>query len=70
MVNVYGLLKLGIIKHILKSEMGSPIVCVLKDKDGVRIAVDYRYLNKYCEGDPYPMPEISDLIKGRPFYGE
>ena len=48
------LLKLGIIKPS-KSEMGSPIVCVLKGKDGkdgVRIAVDYRYLNKYCEGDP------------------
>ena len=52
------LLKLGIIKPS-KSEMGSPIVCVLKGKDGkggVRIAVDYRYLNKYCEGDAYPMP--------------
>ena len=59
------LLKLGIIKPS-KSEMGSPIVCVLKGKDGkdgVRIAVDYRYLNKYCEGDAYPMPEISDLIQ-------
>ena len=43
------LLKFGIIKPS-KSEMGSPIVCVLKGKngqDGVRIAVDYRYLNKY-----------------------
>ena len=41
-------------------------VCVLKGKDGkdgVRIAVDYRYLNKYCEGDAYLMPEISDLIQ-------
>jgi len=52
------LLKLGIIK-LSKSEMGSPIVCVLKGKDGkdgVKIAVDYRYLNRYCEGDAYPMP--------------
>lgn len=59
------LLNLGIIKPS-KSEMGSPIVCVLKgkdDKDGVRIAVDYRYLNKYCEGDAYPMPEITDLLQ-------
>ena len=49
------LLKLGIIKPS-KSEMGSPIVCVLKrkdGKDGVRIAVEYWYLNKYCEGDAY-----------------
>ena len=37
------LLRLGIIKTS-KSEMGSPIVCVLKGKDGkdgIRIAIDY-----------------------------
>jgi len=59
------LLSLGIIKPS-HSEMASPIVCVLKGKDGrngVRIAVDYRYLNKYCEGDSYPMPDIPDLIQ-------
>jgi len=56
------LLNLGIIKPS-KSEMKSPIFCVLKGKDSVRIAVDYRYLHKYCEGDAYPMPEISDLIQ-------
>ena len=59
------LLKFGIIKPS-KSEMGSPIVCVLKGKDGkdgVRIAVDYRYLNKYCEDDAYPMPDIADLMQ-------
>ena len=58
------LLKLGIIKPS-KSEMGSPIVCVLKGKDGkdgIRIAIDYRYLNKYCEGDAHPMPDIPDLM--------
>ena len=59
------LLRLGIIKPS-KSEMGSPIVCVLtgKDgKDGIRIAIDYRYLNKYCEGDVHPMPDIPDLMQ-------
>jgi len=59
------LLKLGVIKPS-KSEMGSPIVCVLKGKDGedgVRITVDYRYLNRYCEGNAYPMPDIADLIR-------
>jgi len=38
------LLKLGIRKPS-KSEMGSPIICVLKgkdNKDGIIIAVDYR----------------------------
>jgi len=49
-----------------KSEMASPIVCVLQGKsgqDGVRIAVDYRYLNKHCEGDTYPLPNIDDVIQ-------
>jgi len=47
------MLNLGIIKPS-KSEMASPIVCVLKGndgKDGVRIAADYRYLNKFSIGD-------------------
>jgi len=44
---IRNMLNLGIIKPS-KSEMASPIVCVLKGrhgKDGIRIAVDYRYLN-------------------------
>jgi len=48
------LLRLFIIKHS-KSEMGSPIVCVLKGKDGkdgIRITIDYQHLNKYCVGIP------------------
>ena len=56
---------MGIIKPS-ESEMGSQIVCVLKGKDGkdgVRIAVDYRYLSKYCPSDAHPMPDISDLIQ-------
>jgi len=55
------LLNLGIIRPS-QSEMGSPIVCVLKGKDGkdgVRIAVDYRYLNKYCPSDAHPLPDIT-----------
>jgi len=59
------LLNLGIIRPS-QSEMGSPIVCVLKGKngkDGVRIAVDYRYLNKYCPSDAHPLPDITDLIQ-------
>jgi len=46
--------------------MASPVVCVLKGKDGkgrVRLAVDYRYVNKYTVPDAYPLPDISDLIQ-------
>jgi len=59
------ILQLGIIKPS-KSQMASPIVCVLKGKDGrdgIRLAIDYRYLNKYCLGDAYPMPDIADLLQ-------
>jgi len=39
-------------------------MCTSKDgRDGVRLAIDYRYLNKYCLGDAYPMPDISDLLQ-------
>jgi len=46
--------------------MGSTTVCVLKGidgKDGIRIAIDYRYLNKYCTGDAHPLPDIPDLMQ-------
>jgi len=59
------MLAMGIIEPS-NGEMASPIVCVLKGKDGkdgVRIAVDYRYLNKFCLGDAYPTPDIGDIIQ-------
>ena len=59
------MLESGIIRPS-KSEMASPVVCVLKGKggrDGVRLAIDYRYLNKYCTGDAYPMPDIGEIMQ-------
>jgi len=59
------MLEMGIIKPS-KSEMASPNVCVLKGKDGkdgVRIATDCRYLNKFCLGDAYPTPVIGNIIQ-------
>jgi len=58
-------LSLGFIKPC-KSEMASPVVVVLKGKDakdGVRLAVDYRYVNRYTVGDAYPMPDYSDIVQ-------
>jgi len=46
--------------------MASPLVCVLKDKDGkdgVRLAVDYRYVNKYTQGDAFPIPDFADIVQ-------
>jgi len=41
----------------------SPIVCVAKRGDGVRLAVDYRYLNKYTVGDAYLMTTIDEVVR-------
>ena len=45
--------------------MASQLVCILKSKDGedgVRMAVDYRFVNRFTLGDAYPMREIGDII--------
>ena len=56
------LLKLGLIRPS-NSPMASPIVCVTKKDGGVRIAVDYRYLNSFTVGDAYPMATIDDVLR-------
>ena len=46
--------------------MASPLVCVLKGnygKDGVRLAVDYHYVDKCTVGDTYPIPDIPDIVQ-------
>ena len=45
--------------------MASPLVCVLKGKDGkdgVRLAVGYRYANKFTKGDAFPIPDVADCL--------
>jgi hypothetical protein len=59
------LLERGFIKPS-KSPMASPLVCVLKGKDGkdgVRLAIDYRYLNKYTVSDAFPFPDVGEVIQ-------
>jgi ribosomal protein L21E len=59
------LLDLGIIRPS-HSEMASPVVCVLKGpngENGVRLAVDFRYVNKYSAGDCYPTPDVADVLQ-------
>jgi len=58
------MLRNGIIRPS-QSPMASPLVCVLKGKegcDGVRLAVDYRYLNRFTYDDAYPMPDLSSIF--------
>ena len=59
------MLELGIIKPS-NSKMASPIVCVLKGpngQNGVRIAIDYRYINKYSASSAYPINDLNDVIQ-------
>jgi hypothetical protein len=47
--------------------MASPLVCVVGGHEGpvkrVRLAVDYRYLNKFSSGDAFPTPDLDDALE-------
>jgi len=58
------MLDLGIIRPS-NSDMVSPLVVVLKGpggRDGVRLAVDYSYVNSYTRSDPFPVPDIEGIM--------
>ena len=42
--------------------MASPIVCVTKRNGGVRLAVDYRYLNSFTVPDAYQMVTVNEIL--------
>jgi len=55
----------GVIRES-NSPVCSPLVCVLKGRggsDGVRLAVDFRYVNSYTVADAFPIPDIDDVIQ-------
>ena len=55
----------GIIRESM-SYMASPLVCVLEGKngcDGIRFAIDYRYVNQFTVSDAFPIPEVEDVIQ-------
>lgn len=59
------MLQNGIIRKS-NSPMASPLVCVLKGKegcDGVRLAVDYRYVNSFTHDDSYPLPDLQSIFQ-------
>ena len=55
------LLRLGFIRESTSS-MSSPIVTVIKPSGGVRVCVNYQYLNKYTVPDQITLPDISTII--------
>jgi len=49
-----------------RSPMASLLICVLKWKescDGVRLAVDNPYANRFTRDDAYSLPDISSVFK-------
>jgi len=49
-----------------KSETASAIMCVMKGKevkDGVPLALDYRWVNKYSLGDAHPLSDPSEVLQ-------
>ena len=59
------LLAKGIIRRS-NSPMVSPLVCILKGpggRDGVRLAVDFRYLNAHTVSDAFPIPDPQEVIQ-------
>ena len=61
------MLEIGIIRPA-QSPMASPLVCVLKGRDGrdgVRLAVDYRYVNRFTRGDVFLWPDIGCVFQCR-----
>ena len=47
-----------------KSSYSSPIVCVRKKDQSLRLCIDYRALNKKIVPDKQPIPRIQELIDG------
>jgi len=46
--------------------MASPLVCVFKGKegrDGVRLAVDYRYVNRFTHSGAHALPDLSSIFQ-------
>jgi hypothetical protein len=59
------LLRLGLI-HESTSPQASPVVCVLKGKDGsngVRLTIDYRYVNKFSISDALGPPDMQSVMQ-------
>ena len=59
------LLDQGIIRPST-TPMASPLVCLLKGpsgRDGIRLAVDFRFLNRYTISDAFPIGDIEEIIQ-------
>ncbi len=56
------LIKLGVLKHVNRSEWAAPTFIIPKKDGTVRFISDFRELNKRLKRRPYPIPKIQDLL--------
>jgi hypothetical protein len=59
---IQDLLKQGIIRES-NSPMASPLICVIKKDNSVRIVCDFRFLNKYTIADAIGPPDLSSVMQ-------
>ena len=53
----------GFVLENVNSEWASPVLVVKRPNgQGFRMVVDYRELNKLCEGVAFPMPDLDALV--------
>lgn len=56
------LLDVGFIKPVAYPEWVSNIVPVSKPDKSIRVCTDFRYLNKACPKDDFPLPNIDIIV--------
>ena len=59
---VVKLMRAGAIKEVFYPEWLANIVVVKKKSRNWRVCVDFTNLNKACPKDPFPMPQIDQLV--------
>ena len=59
---VQKLLKANFIRPVDYPEWLANIVAVPKKNGKIRVCIDFTNLNKACPSDPYPLPNISDMV--------
>ena len=61
-VEVDRLVQLGVLKRVNRSEWAAPTFVIPKKDKSVRFISDFRELNKRIRRQPYPIPNIQDML--------
>lgn len=56
------LVELGVLKRVNRSEWAAPTFLIPKKDGSVRFISDFREVNKRIKPEPYPIPNIQDML--------